>query len=374
MIGPDDLTCRIALAGYRNITIDSARRFEAMGVTPHDFFTKPALTLASVTGVRPEYFADNRRAEAMEQARAERMFVECNSIAALYHTDATYPTRLAECDDAPAMLYVAGAAECLSARHSVAIVGTRYCTAYGADFTRRLVSDLAEGLDDLLVVSGLAYGVDVCAHRAALDSGVRTAAVLAHGLNTIYTAEHRQDAQRIIRQGGCLATEYTSHDRIHRGNFLARNRIIAALADVTVVVESDLRGGAMATARIASAYNREVMAVPGRVNDTYSRGCNQLIASRTASMVRDASDLIDLMGWMTKPKPGEQQELSFDTPEEYTPVINLLKKRPESTVNDLCASLGTPFASLSALLFRMELDDYIIALPGGRYTLPAKSR
>ncbi len=369
-----DLVARIALSSYRNITLDAVRRFEGYGVSAPDFFEKSASTLASITGVRPDYFADSRRADAMSRALQERTFVEANGLRALYCTAADYPKRLAECDDAPAMLYSMGDVEVMNSLHSVAIVGTRHCTPYGADFTRRLVADLAERLDSLLIVSGLAYGVDICAHRAALESGVPTGAVLAHGLNTIYPADHRNDAQRIVREGGFLATEYMSSDTVHRGNFLARNRIVAGLADVTIVVESDVKGGAMATARIASAYNREVMAVPGRVNDTYSRGCNKLIANRTATILRDADDLIELMGWQERPRTGEQQELVFDTPAEYQPVIDLIKSNPAATINDLCLALNMPFAALSSLLFRMELDDFIVSLPGGRYGLPAKSR
>ena len=320
------------------------------------------------------FFDDAKRAAALEAAVGERAFVESGSVKALYYSDEAFPQRLAQCTDGPAMLYVAGDPAAAAAPHSVAIVGTRHCTPYGADFTRRLVADLAARIDGLLIVSGLAYGVDICAHRAALEAGVPTGAVLAHGLNTVYPADHRADAQKIVRSGGFLATEYCSWSQIHRGNFLARNRIIAGLADVTVVVESDIKGGAMATARMAAGYDREVMALPGRVGDTYSRGCNELIASGGAALIREASDLIALMGWREKPAEGQQQELSFEIPASYRPVLDTLKARPEATVNDLCVALNLPFAHLSALLFKMELDDFIVALPGGRYALAARNR
>ena len=365
------LTHRIALAHYRNINAASAQRFADKGISPEDVFCKPASPLASCTGIRSAFFDASRRAEAVAAAEAETEFITSSRISATYYTDEAYPARLAECDDAPAMLYAVGDMACTAARHSIAVVGTRHCTAYGADFTRRLVADLAAALDSLLVVSGLAYGVDICAHRAALEAGVPTVAVLAHGLNTIYPAEHRQDARRIAAERGAVMTEYRSCDRIHRGNFLARNRIVAGLADITVVVESDIRGGAMATARIASAYNREVGALPGRINDTYSRGCNHLIASRTASLVRDAADIIDIMGWTAKPAEGQQKEIAFEMPELYGRVLARLAEKPSSTVNDLCGALGLPYATLSSTLFEMEMDDLIIALPGGRFTLPA---
>lgn len=370
----DDILYDIAFSSYRNINVATARRFAALGISPCDFFGKSAGTLAALSGIKASYFDDGRRAEAVEAARAETAFVRDNGIKVLRYTDDAYPQRLGECNDAPAVLYAMGDAGRASARHSVAIVGTRHGTAYGADFTRRLVADLASALDDVLVVSGLAFGIDIAAHRAALDAGVATAAVLAHGFNTIYPADHRNEAREIARGGGFLATEYRSCDTIHRGNFLARNRLIAGLADVTVVVESDVKGGAMVTARLASAYNREVMALPGRVNDPYSRGCLELIAHDTARMVRDASDLIEVMGWTRKPAVGEQAELKFEIPAHYAEIIELIRQNPDMTVNDMCVALGMPYARLSSLLFEMEMDDYIISVPGGRYTLPASAR
>ena len=370
----DTLVSRIAFAGYRNINIETARRFEALGIDAEGFFSRSATALAAIAGVKSDFFDDSRRREALEAARHELDFVKSGHVHAIYHSDEVYPGRLAECSDAPAMFFVAGHPEVANARHVVAVVGTRHCTAYGGDFTRRLVAELAASLDGLLIVSGLAFGIDIAAHRAALEAGVPTAAILAHGLDTIYPADHRNEARRIITEGGFLGTEYRSTDRIHRGNFLARNRLIAGLADVTVVVESDLKGGAMATARLASAYSREVMALPGRVNDTYSRGCLELIASHTASIIREASDLIELMGWTTRPRAGEQKELTFEMPEYYRPVLELVREQPGITANELCATLGIPFARLSSMLFEMEIDDYILALPGGRYTLPSTAR
>lgn len=374
MTADDTLLCRIAFARYRNICIDTASRFEAAGVSPVDFFSKPAQTLASTTKIKSEYFDDRRRDEALSQARQELAFISSTGVTPLYYTDEVFPQRMRECGDAPVMLYALGDTSAIHSRHSVAIVGTRHCTAYGADFTARLVADLAEAVDSLTIISGLAYGIDIKAHRAAMEAGVPTGAILAHGLNTIYPADHRNDARQIVRDGGFLATEYTSGGVIHRGNFLARNRLIAALADVTVVVESDIKGGAMSTARMASAYNREVMALPGRVNDTYSRGCNALLAGNTASVIRDADDLLAITGWERRPTEGKQQTMVLEMPEEYTPVIDILRQQPDATVNDLCVALSMPYARLSALLFRMEIDDYIVSVPGGRYALPAKSR
>ncbi len=357
---------RIAFASYRNINLGTARHFEKLGISASDFFEMSARRLAAVTGLRESFFDDSRRAEALARGRVEAAYAADNGIVVNYYTDGSYPRRMLECDDAPALLFSLGTMREYS--HVVAIVGTRHCTSYGAEFIRRLVKDLSESVDDLAVISGLAYGADIAAHRAALANGVATGAVLAHGLNTVYPADHRDDARSIVRSGGFLVTEYPSYGAIHKGNFLARNRIVAAMADVTIIAESDIRGGAMSTARIAGAYNREVMALPGRTTDTYSRGCNALIAGGEAAMIRDASDLIALTGWNVRKPEGTQKELPFITSEQAS-IVNFLKTNRDATVNDICSALSIPFSRLSSLLFEMEMEEMLSSLPGGRYCL-----
>lgn len=368
----DMLPYEIAFATYRNITVGTSRRFVDLGIDPREFIEGDAARLGAITGLRESYFDDKRRQEALLAARREASFIENKGIKTALAHSGSYPVRLGECDDAPAMLFYLGEMN-PKAGHTVAIVGTRHCTSYGLDFTGRLVSDLACSVDGIVILSGLAYGIDIAAHRAALKAGVPTGAILAHGFSTLYPSDHRNDARNIIREGGFLATEYTSDSAIHRGNFLARNRIVAGMADVTVVVESDTKGGAMTTARIAGAYNREVMAAPGRATDQYSRGCNALIARRDASIIRDADDLIELMNWPRKSTPGEQRELSFLTPEQSS-VIDFITSNPRATVNDLCAATGLPVQHLTAILFDLEMDDRIVSLPGGRYAPVVSAR
>ncbi|MBD5216223.1 MAG: DNA-protecting protein DprA [Bacteroidales bacterium] len=365
------LAARIAFASYRNITIGTAGRLAARGIDATEFFALDRGTLASLTGLKPDYFDDARRAAALESARHEADFILSNSIRPIFYTDPDFPARLKDCEDAPAMLYVVGRPD-FAIKHCVAVVGTRHATAYGADFTRRLVEDLAAKMEGVLIISGLAYGIDIAAHRAAMTADVPTAAVLAHGLNTIYPADHRDEAARIVRSGGFLVSEYRSDSKMHRGNFLARNRIVAGLADATVVVESDARGGAMSTARIAGAYNREVFAVPGRVSDPYSRGTNDLIARQQAIILRDADDLIASLGWETRPVEGTQQTLDFPLTDEQTKIVEFIRTNPAATVNDMCVALAMPYSALSSTLFQMEMEDLIISLPGSRYALPSK--
>lgn len=304
---------------------------------------------------------------ALDAAREELPFIEKNRIRCLYFTDDDYPRRLLACDDAPVMLYVKGDCD-LNARHVVAVVGTRNATVYGAKFIDKLVGDLADKLDDLLVISGLAVGCDIMGHRRAMALGVPTAAVVAHGLDTIYPAEHRDDAARIARGAGAIVTDYPHGTRPHRGNFLARNRIVAGLADAVVVVESAAdRGGALNTARVARAYDREVFALPGRTSDRYSAGCNMLIREQTAALIETADDLIHAMGWTPRPAEGAQAELFSPLPESQQKIVDYLTHNGEATADTLQAALGIPTGQLMAMLVEMEFDDLIMALPGARY-------
>lgn len=358
---------QIAFASYRNINMGNARNFKSLGIDCDSFFDMSPTALSHLTGIAADYFSDSRRRKALDAARTEAMFVKANKIGLQYYADDDFPERLSECDDLPALLYSLGDVH-PHAAHVVAIVGTRHSTVYGAEFTRRLVEELAATVDDLVIVSGLAYGIDIAAHRAALACDVPTGAVFAHGLNTIYPAAHRDEARRIVRAGGFLLTEYGSDVPIHKGNFLARNRIVAAMSDATIVVESDSHGGAMTTARLAAAYNRGVFALPGRVTDTYSRGCNKLIFNNEAHIIRDASDLVAIMGWTTRPAVGEQATLPLLEGDKAR-IVALLTDRPDMTINDITAELGIPISQLQNLLFELELDEVLTRVPGGRFAL-----
>jgi len=358
---------KIAFSMVKGMNLSNAAQLEEKIETIDNFFDSRTDALWQAIGAPKAFCSDGERAKLIERAQKEAEFVEKNGIRAIFHTDDEFPRRLDFCEDAPALLYALGACD-LNSPHVVAIVGTRRSTAYGNNFTAKLVSDLADKMEDIVVVSGLAYGIDVAAHKAALASGVPTVGVVAHGLKTIYPADHRDIAARMIRQGGAILTEYPSDAPIHRGNFLARNRIVAGLSDVVVIVESDIKGGAMVTASIASAYGREVCAVPGRAIDRYSSGPNALICDRRASMIRDADDLIDLMNWETKPIGGQQTTFPFEEISgEKRQVIDYLRENPSSTVNDMVHDLGVAYAELSVIIMEMEMDDVITSMPGGRF-------
>lgn len=361
------LVHRIALASMRSLTPELARaimeRLEGLEM----FFTLSERQLSSVMGFNSRLFADDIRHRALAEAEKEEVFVSNNSVRALFFTDPDYPQRLLQCDDAPLMLYALGEIDFNKARF-ISIVGTRHATAYGIDFVRDTIAGLNEKMSEpLVVVSGLAYGIDIAAHRGALQAGVPTVGVVAHGLNTIYPAVHRDTAARMVRNGGAIVSEYRSADAVHRGNFLARNRIVAGLSDCLLVAESDSKGGALVTANIAASYNRDVMALPGRHTDRYSRGCNALIASNIAQLICSADDIISAMGWPVREAEGSQPELFIELSPEEEAVCNVLRQMDDASLSDILARVDIPIHRLMSLLIDMEYKNLLTALPGSRY-------
>lgn len=359
---------RIAFAHYPAINVGTAQRFAALGITPQEFYGMDIDALVQITGVRRKTIEAMRQPELLAKAEDEVSFIADHGVVPLWYsdTDGGYPKLLRECDDAPAMLFMLGRPPGPDTK-IIAIVGTRHCTPYGLGFVDSLMAGIASSLDNVLVVSGLALGADIAAHRAAMKEGIPTGAVMAEGLNRVYPAEHRSDAVRIIREGGFLLTQYLSSDVTHKGHFLARNRIVAGMADVTVIVESDLRGGAMVTARLASEYHREVLALPGRISDRYSRGCNDLIARNVARVVRDVEDLTDTMCWTPTRRPGVQTVLAPELPMPQKVLMHFLEAHPEATINDIAVAMDLPVNEVSSLLFELEMDGFINAIAGGRY-------
>lgn len=364
------LALRIAFSSVRGLSPELAASILSRIGGEEQFFELSESQLSAAMGFKSRIFDSALRAKLIEEAKREEEFVLGHSIAPIYFTESRYPQRLLECEDAPLMLYGLGDCDLNEARF-VSIVGTRHATAYGNGFVEQLVTELAEKLDDkLVIISGLAYGIDIAAHKAALHNHIPTVAVLAHGLNTIYPASHRSTAVEIVRSGGMLLTDYRSGDTIHKGNFLARNRIVAGLCDCLVVAESAARGGALVTARLASGYNREVMALPGRCNDKYSAGCNSLISSNIASLLTCADDLISLMGWSVHDtQEGAQGELFVKLTPEEEAVMEILTKKGDAGIHDFTSRIDIPLPRLMALLIDMEFRSLIIHLPGGRYRL-----
>lgn len=364
----DTLLYRMAFASLRGINFILAREFLSRLGSEEAFFAASESSLSALNGgITSRLFSRDYRDSLVEASRRELDFVAANSVNTLYHTDDDYPARLRDTDDAPLMLYGLGSAD-LNARASIAIVGTRHATSYGISFVDSLISALASKMAvKPLIISGLAFGIDIAAHRAALREGLPTAAVLAHGLNTIYPAQHRTTAIEIARSGGILLTDYRSSDPIHKGNFLARNRIVAGLADCVIVVESASKGGALITARIAGGYSRDVFAVPGRLGDRYSAGCNRLIASSQAQLITGADDLIAAMGWPVSDREPEQLELFQSLDPDDQAIIDLLADRGEARPAEIAIALGRPVGKVMAALVELEFKGRVTAFPGGLY-------
>ncbi len=308
--------------------------------------------------------------EAFKIAEAEMKFISEKRIEALCMNDPKYPQRLIECNDAPPVLFFCGNAD-LNKTHIINIVGTRRCTQYGKDICCNFIADLHRKNPDILIVSGLAYGIDIHAHRAAIHSGMATVGVLAHGLDRVYPAMHRHTAVQMIENGGLL-TEYISGTIPEKINFVRRNRIVAGISDVTIVVESANHGGALITAELASTYNREVFAFPGRITDEFSEGCNRIISQQKATMIQSADGFLQTMGWSAKIHDeinNFQQELFPILTLEEDKIVSTLKGCDSKQINQIIVETGLSFSVVSSNLYELEYKGVVMLLGGARYKL-----
>ena len=308
-----------------------------------------------------------------ERAEEELEFDLAHGIKALDISNPEYPRRLTECDDAPLVLYYKGNAD-LNATRVVNIVGTRKCTPYGTDLIRNFVDSLAASCPGVLVVSGLAYGVDICAHRQALERGLDTVGVLAHGLDDLYPHAHRATAVKMLGQGGLL-TEFMTRTNADKINFVRRNRIVAGMSDACILVESAAHGGGLITADISRGYDREVFAFPGRVGDPYSEGCNNLIRDNGAILLTDASSFLKAMGWegdaslFKARNEGIERTFFPQLSSEEMKVVNVLADKGDMQLNMLAVNSGLQVNQLTALLFELEMKGVVRNLAGGMYHL-----
>jgi len=311
--------------------------------------------------------------EPMKRAELELTFMQEHQIRALTLNDDDYPQRLCECPDAPIVLYYRGNAD-LNQAKIINIVGTRQCTQYGQDLIRRFVSGLREHCPEVLIVSGLAYGVDINAHRQALEYGYPTVGVLAHGLDQIYPYRHRETAAKMLEHGGLL-TEFMTQTNADKANFVRRNRIVAGMADACIVVESAAKGGGLITAEIAQSYDRPVFAFPGAVGMTYSEGCNNLIRDNVAGLISNTEDFVKAMGWQEEVRrqqaltDGIERNLFVDLSPEETRIVSLLQQTNDLQLNILSVKSGIPIGQLTALLFQLEMKGVVKPLAGGMYHL-----
>lgn len=324
--------------------------------------------------------ASSRLVELLRDCRRMRSRVEeeldydlSHGIKPLDMSNPEYPHRLLECDDAPLVLYYKGSAD-LNVTRVVNIVGTRRCTPYGQDLINAFVADMATLCPGLLVVSGLAYGVDVCAHSRAMECGLNTVGVLAHGLDDLYPTPHRAIASRMVEQGGLL-TEFMTRTNADKINFVRRNRIVAGMSDACILVESAAHGGGLITADIAKGYNRDVFAFPGRVGDVYSEGCNNLIRDNGAALLTNAEHFVKAMGWegdasLAKARSeGIERTIFPDLSPEEAKVVETLGQRGDLHLNMLATQTGIAVNRLTSVLFELEMKGVLRTMAGGMYHL-----
>lgn len=365
-------TYKIATIFLEGLTPEMVKAFPEVGLDAETFFTLADGELREALGGRMSAdFGRYKRDEALQRAARELEFVERHGIKVLYMHDQDYPARVVQIDAPPKVLFVLGNAD-FNSEQTVSVVGTRKCTRGGMEFCKKFTSELCELYPDIWVVSGLAYGIDSVAHAAALEAGRKTAAVLAHGLDTIYPAAHRNLAREIINRNGALVSEYPSGITPYRSRFLERNRIVAALTDATVVVESEVRGGAMSTANTAFSFSREVFAVPGRPDDIMSSGCNSLIHRNKAHILTSHSDFIEDMGWpLAGVKVESKQRCLFPELEGDTRIVYdfIRFQRSAVTPDEIHASTTLPIAKVMGVLGELEFDGIVTRLPGNRYEL-----
>lgn len=303
----------------------------------------------------------------LSRAEKEMRFIEDHAVKPLFFTDQDYPQRLRNCYDSPVMLYYNGNAD-LNTEKVVSVVGTRTPSAYGKLMTEKFIEELKGS--GCLIVSGLAYGIDVTAHKAAMENDLDTIGVFAHGLDRVYPSSHAQYAEKMIRQGGLL-TEFISETNPDRENFPKRNRIVAGMCDALVVIESKRGGGSLITATIANAYNKDVFAFPGRAGETLSEGCNGLIKTNKANLIESSADLLYIMNWKeeVKKKASQQVPLLISLSAEEQQIVAAFEQKNQLHVDEICYATNFPISKTSSCLLQLEFSNIVKSLPGKMYQL-----
>lgn len=324
------------------------------------FSTKSA-QLAAIDGVGSILLKNIKDKSVFDKATAEMQFINHNNIKVAYFQDVDYPERLKQCIDGPLLLFSSGAID-LKNRKIISIVGTRQITSYGIDFCRKFMEDLAPL--DPVIVSGFAYGVDIVAHQLAIELNLQTIGVVAHGLNQIYPKTHKKYVAKVEENGGFM-TEFWSSSNPDKENFVRRNRIVAGMSEATIVIESADRGGSLITANMANDYNRDVFAVPGRVTDKYSQGCNNLIKTQKANVLTSAADLVYILNWeVQKQVKPVQKQLFVTLDDDEQLVYDYLLRTGKEVMDIIALHCDFPIYRISGLLLNMELKGLVRPLPG----------
>ena len=331
-------------------------------------FKAKVADLKNIDGIGEVRIRSIKKFDKFNEAEEEIKFIEQYKISPLFITDTAYPQRLLNCYDSPVLLYYKGTTD-LNKAKIVSVIGTRNHTEYGKQLTETLVKELAA--HDILVVSGLAYGIDAIAHKAALKNNLPTVGVLAHGLDQVYPLQHKSLAKDMIRQGGLL-TEFRSRTKPDKHNFPTRNRIVAGMSDATIVIETGIKGGSIITAELANGYNKEVFAFPGKTTDSKSTGCNWLIKQNKAMLLTDAEQLLQTMNWqpaVPKKRLEKQRELFIELTAGEKIIVNILKERETVHIDEINQQSGLNSSAVAAAILGLELQNVVVSLPGKLYQL-----
>ena len=366
-----DMFYRIALTMLQDIGAITAKKLVAYTGSAKAVFTEKRSNLLKIPGIGNHLATRIVSGNIMKDAEMEMEYIQKKKISALYFLDENYPERLKHCIDGPVMLYLRGE-NCLSESKILSIVGTRQASEQGKAICRDIIQELGSRYKNLVIVSGLAYGIDITAHQSALANNIKTAAVLGHGLKTIYPYVHAESAKRISEKGA-LVTDFSSGVKPERNNFIRRNRIIAGLSEATLVIESGKKGGALITADIAMSYDREVMTVPGRPSDQFSSGCNDMIKRNMASLVENSNDIEYILGWESKDKGVLQAQLPMVTfSDEERRIIEAIHHNSELVPETIGSITNIPIQRVLSLLIEMELRGWLTPLPGNVFRLKVR--
>jgi len=362
MLSRDELFHTLALQRVPNLGDTSAKKLLQFVGSAEGIFKEKRANLIKIDGIGALKLKELNASRIFIDAEKELEYIDSNSISHSFFKEDSYPERLKHCLDGPLLIFYRGNIN-LKNRRMISVVGARNITTYGRDFCAKLINELAP--TNPIIVSGFAYGVDISAHKAAIENGLQTIGCLAHGLNQIYPKVHKKYVSQVQDNGGFI-TEFWSSDVFDRTNFLKRNRIIAGMSEATIVIESAERGGSLVTADIANSYNREVFAVPGRTTDSQSQGCNNLIKTQQARLLTSAADIVYMLGWKLedyKAKP-QQKKLFVDLSTEEKVIYDYLKNNKKQVLDLIALNCKIPTFKASSLLLSMELKGVIRPLPG----------
>jgi DNA processing protein len=363
----NDLLYQVALTLVPNIGDIHAKTLIHIYGDAQSIFNAKKKDLELIEGIGTVRAKSIKQFEEFSGAEAEIKFIEKYNITPLFITDKNYPQRLLNCYDSPALLYYRGNVN-LNTSKIVAIIGTRSNSDYGATVCEKLIAELSE--QNILIVSGLAFGIDSIAHKAALKNNLSTIGVLAHGLDRIYPSQNKALAKQMTEQGGLL-TDFISGTNPDKQNFPKRNRIVAGMSDAVIVIETSKKGGSLITAELANGYNKDIFAIPGRTNDSKSEGCNYLIKNNKAALITSANDLLENMGWQEQKKssPKKQRELFIELSADERTIVNILQQCEGIHIDELYFKSALSSSAVASALLTLEMQSVIVSLPGKVYKM-----